>query len=167
MKIHDPVEAIFSALYWGPVRVCVGIVGIIAVFTACAATGHLLTGSEIDIFFVFSSIVFMFIGWGEFGMLALLGVASGVLMWGSLHAFVVTDSSKGWFFTMLTAALVYFGPLAGKGRWGFLFVGYAVVTLAYWGIPIAVARRGMREEEATRDKIEREESRDGTKRKPR
>ena len=141
MKIHDSIEAIFSAFYWGPVRTVLGLGGIISVFAACAATGKLFTGSSFDVMLVFATIPFMFFAWTAFGLFALLGIVAGVAMWGSLYAFIVLDSPKEWFFAMLTGALVYFCPLAKNGRWYFLIIGYVVVTLLYWGIPMIVTRK--------------------------
>ena len=142
MRLHNSIEAIFSALYWGPVRTVVGLGGIVLVFVACASTGRLLTGSSLDLLLIFGTIPFMFFGWAEFGLLALLGIVAGVTMWGSLYAFVVLDSPKEWFFAMLTGALAYFFPLAKNGRWYLLIIGYMTVALLYWGMPWIIARRG-------------------------
>lgn len=141
MKVQDPIDSFFAALWSGPLRAIVGLAGVCLALMACAAASGGLDASPKSFFAFVTMLPFMFLAWCEFDSLAVLGVVSGVAMWGSLYAFVRTDSGKGWFFAILTSGLVYFGPLALDGKWQILLASYAVFALAYWVVPLAIRKR--------------------------
>jgi hypothetical protein len=143
MHIQDPIESFFQALWSGPLRAVVGLIGVCLVLMACVATGlegDVSDTSADDIFMLLTAIPFMFMAWTEYGSVAVLGVVSGVVMWGCLYGFMKSDSGKGWFFALLTSGLVYFGSFALDGKWPILLASYALFALVYWVAPLGIRK---------------------------
>ena len=141
---YDPIDAFFSGLSSGPLRALFGIATMIGALTACMLVANFAPGEWYEEPLSWGSGVFIFIltifaYWNDLGGWFALGLLSFVGQWGALYAFVVSDGGKAWWFVLLLLSTICYFPVAIKGPWWFLIVGFAVLTLLFWLLPLAFA----------------------------